>query len=280
MHAAGQDMGRLTGKTALITAAGQGIGRASAERMAAEGARVIATDVNPDLVAGLARVPGIEARVLNVLDPAAIAVLVAQIGPVDVLFNCAGVVHAGDVLQATEDEWDFAFDLNAKAQFRMIRAVLPGMLARRTGPGPVSGSGSASGSAPGPVSGPLSASASASIINMSSVAGPIKGPVNRAVYSASKAAVVGLTRSVAADYVTRGIRCNAICPGTVDSPSLHDRLRATGDYDGAMKAFVARQAMGRLGTAAEVAALVCYLASDESGFTTGQEHVIDGGWSI
>jgi 2-keto-3-deoxy-L-fuconate dehydrogenase len=244
-------MERLQGKTALVTAAGQGIGRASAERMAREGARVIATDVNDAALAELAQVPGITARKLNVLDPAAITALVTEVGPVDVLFNCAGVVHNGTVLEATEADWDFAFDLNAKAQFRMIRAVLPGMLARGGG----------------------------SIINMSSVAGPKKGPVNRAVYSASKAAVVGLTRAVAADYVTRGIRCNAICPGTVDSPSLHERLRATGDYEGALKAFIARQAMGRLGHADEVAALVCYLAADESGFTTGTEHVIDGGWT-
>lgn len=244
-------MERLQGKTALVTAAGQGIGRASAERMAREGARVIATDVNDAALAELAKVPGITARKLNVLDPAAITALVSEVGPVDILFNCAGIVHNGTVLEATEAEWDFAFDLNAKAQFRMIRAVLPGMLAKGAG----------------------------SIINMSSVAGPKKGPVNRAVYSASKAAVVGLTRAVAADYVTKGIRCNAICPGTVDSPSLHERLRATGDYDGALKAFIARQAMGRLGHADEIAALVCYLAADESGFTTGTEHVIDGGWT-
>ena len=244
-------MERLTGKTALITAAGQGIGRASAERMAREGAKVIATDVNPALVADLAKVPGVEAHVLNVLDPAAITALIEKTGPVDILFNCAGVVHNGTVLEATEAEWDFAFDLNAKAQFRMIRAVLPGMIAKGAG----------------------------SIINMSSVAGPKKGPINRAVYSASKAAVVGLTRAVAADYVAQGIRCNSICPGTVDSPSLHERLKATGDYEGALKAFVARQAMGRLGHADEIAALVCYLASDEAGFTTGTEHVIDGGWT-
>lgn len=244
-------MQRLNGKTALVTAAGQGIGRASAERMAREGAQVIATDVNEAALAEVARLPNVTARRLDVLDPAAITALAAEIGPIDILFNCAGVVHNGTVLDATEAEWDFAFDLNAKAQFRMIRAFLPGMLAKGGG----------------------------SIINMSSVAGPKKGPVNRAVYSASKAAVVGLTRAVAADYVTRGIRCNAICPGTVDSPSLHDRLRATGDYDAALKAFVARQAMGRLGRADEVAALVCYLASDEAGFTTGTEHVIDGGWT-
>ena len=244
-------MERLTGKTALVTAAGQGIGRASAERMAKEGAKVIATDVNEAMLAELTLVPGITARRLDVLDGAAITALAAEVGPVDILFNCAGVVHNGTILQATEAEWDFAFDLNAKAQFRMIRAFLPGMLAKGAG----------------------------SIINMSSVAGPKKGPVNRAVYSASKAAVVGLTRAVAADYVTQGIRCNAICPGTVDSPSLHDRLRAPGDYDGALKAFIARQAMGRLGRADEIAALVCYLASDEAGFTTGTEHVIDGGWT-
>lgn len=244
-------MQRLTNKTAVITAAGQGIGRASAERMAAEGARVIATDVNDAALAELAAIPGIEARRLDVLDPAAITALAAEVGPVDILFNCAGVVHSGTILEATEAEWDLAFDLNIKAQFRMIRAFLPGMLAKGAG----------------------------SIINMSSVAGPKKGPVNRAVYSASKAAVVGLTRAVAADHVTQGIRCNAICPGTVDSPSLHQRLRATGDYDGALKAFIARQAMGRLGRADEIAALVCYLASDEAGFTTGTEHVIDGGWT-
>lgn len=244
-------MERLTDKTAIITAAGQGIGRASAERMAREGARVIATDVNDAALAKLAQVPGITARKLDVLDGAAIAALADEVGPVDILFNCAGVVHAGTVLEATEAEWDFAFALNAKAQFHMIRAFLPGMLAKGAG----------------------------SIINMSSVAGPRKGPINRAVYSASKAAVVGLTKAVAADYVTQGIRCNAICPGTVDSPSLHDRLRATGDYDAALKAFIGRQAMGRLGRADEIAALVCYLASDEAGFTTGTEHVIDGGWT-
>ncbi len=244
-------MKRLQGKTAVITAAGQGIGRASAERMAREGAKVFATDINSKLVAELGQIPGIEAQVLNVLDAAAITAFAKEIGPADILINCAGVVHNGTILEATEAEWDFAFDLNAKAQFRMICAFLPGMLARGAG----------------------------SIINMSSVAGPKKGPINRAVYSASKAAVVGLTRAVAADYVTKGIRCNAICPGTVDSPSLHERLKATGDYDGALKAFIARQAMGRLGHPDEIAALVCYLAADESGFTTGTEHVIDGGWT-
>jgi 2-keto-3-deoxy-L-fuconate dehydrogenase len=189
--------------------------------------------------------------VLDVLDPSAIMALADDLGPIDILFNCAGIVHAGTVLQASEAEWDLAIDLNVKAQFRMIRAFLPGMLAKGAG----------------------------SIINMSSVVGPKKGAVNRTVYAASKAAVVGLTRAVAADYVTQGIRCNAVCPGTVDSPSLQGRLRATGDYDAALTAFVARQPMGRLGRVAEIAALVCYLASDEAGFTTGTEHVIDGGWT-
>lgn len=244
-------MQRLTGKRCLVTAAGQGIGRASAERLAAEGARVIATDINDTALAELDAIDGIEARKLNVLDGAQITALIEEIGPVDVLFNCAGVVHNGTILEATEAEWDFAFDLNAKAQFRMIRAVLPGMIEQGKG----------------------------SIINMASVAGPVTGPVNRFVYSASKAAVAGMTKAIANDYVTKGIRCNAIAPGTVDSPSLHERLRATGDYEGAMKAFIARQPMGRIGKPDEVAALVAYLASDESGFTTGAIHVIDGGWT-
>ncbi|AWI84597.1 NAD(P)-dependent oxidoreductase [Alloyangia pacifica] len=242
---------RLAGKRAVITAAGQGIGRATAERFAAEGAEVIATDINEAALEELGQIAGITAKKLNVLDGAAIKAFAEEVGAVNVLFNCAGIVHAGTLLEATEDEWDFAFDLNAKAQFRMIRAFLPGMLGNGGG----------------------------SIINMSSVAGPITGPVNRLVYSASKAAVVGLTKGVAADYVTQGIRCNAICPGTVDSPSLHQRLRDTGDYEGALKAFVARQPMGRVGDPNEVAALAAYLASDDSGFTTGQAHVIDGGWT-
>lgn len=242
---------RLAGKRAVITAAGQGIGRATAERFAAEGAEVIATDINEAALEELGQIAGITAKKLNVLDGAAIKAFAEEVGAVNVLFNCAGIVHAGTLLDATEDEWDFAFDLNAKAQFRMIRAFLPGMLGNGGG----------------------------SIINMSSVAGPITGPVNRLVYSASKAAVVGLTKGVAADYVTQGIRCNAICPGTVDSPSLHQRLRDTGDYEAALKAFVARQPMGRVGDPNEVAALAAYLASDDSGFTTGQAHVIDGGWT-
>ncbi len=244
-------MERLSGKTALLTAAGQGIGKASALHMAREGAQVIATDVNAGLLKGFDGIEGIETRVLDVLDGDAIAALAKDVGPIDVLFNCAGVVHAGNILESTEDEWDFAFNLNCKAQYRMVRAFLPGMLANGGG----------------------------SIINMSSVAGTVTAPVNRLIYSASKAAVAGLTRGIAADYVTQGIRANSICPGTVDSPSLHQRLRDTGDYDAALKAFVDRQPMGRIGNPEEIAALVVYLASDESAYTTGQEHIIDGGWT-
>lgn len=241
-------MQRLNGKTCLVTAAGQGIGRASAEAFLAEGATVWATDLNGKAVAEIA---GARARSLDVTDVAAIDALKAEIGGIDVLFNCAGFVHAGSVLDCPEKDWDFAFDLNAKAQYRMIRAFLPGMLERGKG----------------------------SIINMASVASSLKGVPNRFAYTASKAAVVGLTKSVAADFVTEGIRCNAICPGTVDSPSLHDRLRATGNYEAAMRDFIARQPMGRIGHATEIAALAVYLASDESAFTTGQCHVIDGGWA-
>ena len=243
-------MGRLDGKTALITAAGQGIGRATALAYAAEGAAVKATDINSETLAELAGTPGIETMVQDVTDPAAIAATMAWAGPVDVLFNCAGVVHAGSILECSEADWDFAFALNATAMFRMMKAVLPGMLERGRG----------------------------SIINMSSVASSVKGVPNRFAYSASKAAVLGMTKAVAADYVTRGIRCNAICPGTVDSPSMHQRLRDTGDYEAAWAAFVARQPMGRIGSPEEIAALATYLASDESAYTTGQAHVIDGGW--
>lgn len=242
-------MGRLTGKTCLVTAAAQGIGRASAEAFLREGAKVWATDIDENSVA---TIEGATARRLDVTDKAAIKALIAEIGTPDVLFNCAGYVHAGTVLEATDADWDFAFNLNAKAQFHLIQAVLPGMLDNGGG----------------------------SIINMSSVASSLKGVPNRFVYTASKAAVIGLTKSVAADYVTRGIRVNAICPGTVDSPSLHDRLRATGDYDKAMHDFIARQPMGRVGTVEEIAALAVYLACDDSKFTTGQCHIIDGGWAI
>ncbi|MFV0382745.1 SDR family oxidoreductase [Paracoccus sp. (in: a-proteobacteria)] len=242
-------MARLTGKTCLVTAAGQGIGRATVEAYLREGATVWATDLNVETVSSIA---GATARQLDVTDKSAIDALVAEIGTVDVLFNCAGFVHAGSILECEDKDWDFSFNLNAKAQYRLIRAVLPGMLAKGAG----------------------------SIINMSSVASSVKGVPNRFVYCASKAAVIGLTKSVAADFVTRGIRCNAICPGTVDSPSLHDRLRATGDYDKAMTEFIARQPMGRVGKAGEIAALAVYLASEDSGFTTGQCHIIDGGWTV
>ncbi len=242
-------MGRLTGKTCLVTAAGQGIGRASAEAFLREGATVWATDINAEALAGIT---GANARRLDVLDKHAIAQLLAEIGTLDVLFNCAGFVHAGTVLDATDADWNFAFNLNARAQFHLIQAALPGMIANGGG----------------------------TIINMSSVASSLKGVANRFVYTASKAAVIGLTKSVAADFVSQGIRCNAICPGTVDSPSLHERLRATGDYDKALADFIARQAMGRVGDPDEIAALAVYLASDDSAFTTGQTHIIDGGWAL
>jgi 2-keto-3-deoxy-L-fuconate dehydrogenase len=241
-------MGRLDGKTCLVTAAGQGIGRASALAMAAQGARVIATDINEAALAGL---DGCETRRLDVRDGAAILALAAEIGAPDALFNCAGFVANGTILDCDEAQWDFSFDLNVKAMYRMIRAFLPGMIENGGG----------------------------SIINMSSVASSIIGAPNRFVYGASKAAVLGLTKAVAADFVTKGIRCNAICPGTVESPSLEERLKATGDYDAARAAFTARQPMGRIARADEIAALVVYLASDESSYTTGVAHVIDGGWS-
>ena len=239
----------LAGKVALVTAAAQGIGRATAERFAEAGARVVATDINADLLAGL---QGCDVRLLDVTDSAAVAALAKELGAVDALFNCAGFVHHGTVLECGEDAWDFSFNLNAKAMYRTIRAFLPAMLA----------------------------AGGASIINMSSVASSLKGVPNRFAYGASKAAVIGLTKAVAADFVAQGIRCNAICPGTVDTPSLQERLRATGDYERALKDFTARQPLGRLGTAAEIAELALYLASDASAYTTGQCHVIDGGWSI
>jgi 2-keto-3-deoxy-L-fuconate dehydrogenase len=239
-------MGRLSGKTALITAAGQGIGRATAEMFVTEGARVIATDINPQTL----DIEGVEARALDVTDADAIRAIAAEYPDVNVLYNCAGVVHAGAILDCDDDQWDFAIALNVTAQMRMIRAFLPQMIS--------SGGGS--------------------IINMSSVASSIKGVPGRFAYGATKAAVIGLTKSVAADYVTKGIRCNAICPGTVETPSLLQRLRDTGDFDKAYADFTARQAMGRFGRPEELAALAVYLASDESAFTTGQIHIIDGGW--
>ncbi|PUB19048.1 SDR family oxidoreductase [Yoonia sediminilitoris] len=246
-------MGRLSGKRALVTAAGQGIGRASALAMAAEGAHVFATDVNADALADLSG-DGITTLVLDARDDDSVAEGVATAQP-DVLFNCAGFVHHGTVLDATDAEWDFAFDLNVRAMFRTIRAALPGMLERGGG----------------------------SIVNMSSACSSIIGAPNRFIYGTTKAAVIGLTKSVAVDYITKGIRCNCICPGTVESPSWHDRVKALGEelgsYEEAHKQFVARQPMGRVATAEEIAALVVYLSSDESAFTTGQPHVIDGGWS-
>jgi 2-keto-3-deoxy-L-fuconate dehydrogenase len=239
----------IAGKNILITAAAQGIGRASVEAFSAAGARVWATDINESALAGLRELPGVSTRRLDVLDEAGVRDLVGALGRVDVLFNCAGIVHGGTVLQASDADMDFAYDLNVKAIVRTIRAVLPGMLERKDG----------------------------AIINMSSVASSVKGVPNRFAYSVTKAAVVGLTKSVAADYVTQGIRCNAICPGTVDSPSLQGRLNATGDYDKARADFVSRQPMGRIGAAQEVADLVVYLAG--ATYTTGQIHVIDGGWA-
>lgn len=243
---------RLAGKTALITAAGQGIGRATAELFAAEGARVIASDINDASLAELGGIAGIEPLKLDVTDNEAVIAAVADLPNLDVLFNCAGFVAGGSILECSEKDWDFSFDLNVKAMFRLIRLTLPGMLEAGGG----------------------------SIINMSSVASSMKGVPNRFAYCASKAAVIGLTKSVAADFVTQGIRCNAICPGTVDSPSLHDRLRATGDYEKAMTDFIARQPMGRIGTAEEIAELALYLASDSSKYTSGQPFAIDGGWTI
>jgi 2-keto-3-deoxy-L-fuconate dehydrogenase len=240
----------LQGKTALVTAAAQGIGRASAEALARAGARVIATDINEVGLAQLHGVAGIKTRILDVLDANAVDATIASIGQIDILFNCAGVVHNGSVLDCTDKELDFAFDLNVKAMARTIRAVLPGMLARGDG----------------------------SIINMASVASSIKGVPSRFVYGTTKAAVIGLTKSVAADFVGRGIRCNAICPGTVETPSLDDRLRAQGDYDKARAAFIARQPVGRIGRPEEIADLVVYLAT--ASYTTGTIQVIDGGWCI
>ncbi len=243
-------MGRMDGKRALVTAAGQGIGRASALAMAREGAHVIATDINEATLASLAA-EGIETRVLNVRDPASIAAAVAAAGRVDALFNCAGFVAAGSILDCDEDQWAFSLDLNMTAIYRMCKAFLPGMLAQGGG----------------------------SIINMASAVGPLIAAPNRFVYGATKAGVVGITKGIAADFITRGIRCNAICPGTVESPSLEQRLRDTGDYEAARKAFIARQPIGRIGRAEEIAALVVYLASDESSYTTGVAHAIDGGWT-
>ncbi|TWB39692.1 SDR family oxidoreductase [Nitrospirillum pindoramense] len=241
-------MARLEGKTAVVTAAAQGIGRAAAELFAREGATVYATDINTDK---LAEVAGCRQRRLDVRSDADVAALAAEVGTIDVLFNCAGFVHAGTILECDAGAWDFSWDLNVTAMVRTIRAFLPGMLEAGRG----------------------------SIVNMSSVASSIKGVPNRFAYGATKAAVIGLTKSVAADFVGKGVRCNAICPGTVQTPSLDERLAATGDYAAAQAAFVARQPMGRLGRPEEIAELALYLASDASAFTTGAIHVIDGGWT-
>ena len=247
---------RLSGKTALVTAAGQGIGRATALAFMAEGAKVIAADINDKTLAELARDSGCQTLRLDVTDAAAVQAAAAAHAGVNVLFNGAGFVHSGSVLDCTEEEWVFGFELNVRSQFRMIKAFLPGMLA--TGGG--------------------------SIINMASVAGSIKGAPNRFVYGATKAAVIGLTKSVAADFIAQGVRCNAICPGTVESPSLRDRIKAGAQASGQSLAqveaqYISRQPMGRLGKAEEIAALALYLASDESAFTTGTAQIIDGGWS-
>ena len=243
---------RLTGKTALVTAAGQGIGRASVLAMAAEGAQVLATDVNEKLLESYAGVANVTTARLDVMDKAAIHALINRHAAFDVLFNCAGVVHNGTILQVTDEEWDFAFNLNVRAQYWMIQAALPKMLAKGGG----------------------------SIINMASVCSSLKGLPNRSVYGASKGAVVGLTKSVAADFVAQGIRCNAIAPGTVDTPSLGERINAYADPAEARKNFVARQPMGRLAQAHEIAPIVVFLASDESVFATGQLLSVDGGMTI
>lgn len=244
--------GRLAGKIALVTAAGQGIGRASAVAMAREGARVYATDVNPALLEHYAGAPGIQTRVLDVLDDGAIAKLIDELPPLSILFNCAGYVHNGTILDCSPKDWEFSFKLNVGAMYMTIKCALPTMLANGGG----------------------------SIVNMASVAGSIKGIPNRCAYGASKAAVVGLTKSVAADFVTRGIRCNAIAPGTVDTPSLHERINAHADPVEARKAFIARQPMGRLAKPEEIAPIVVFLASDESAFATGNVYSVDGGMTI
>ncbi|WP_421906891.1 SDR family oxidoreductase [Mameliella sp.] len=238
---------RLTGKRAFITAAGQGIGRAIAESYAREGAEVTATDLNPDLLEGLTGTT----FALDVTDKPVLTRAVEAAEP-DILVNCAGFVHAGTLLEATDEDFEFAMMLNVRSQFHAMQAALPGMIERGGG----------------------------SIVNMASVASSIIAAPDRCIYGASKAAVIGLTKSVALDYVTQGIRVNCICPGTIDSPSLHDRLRAMGDYEEARKAFEARQPMRRIGTTEEIAHLAVYLGSDESAFTTGQAHVIDGGWAV
>ncbi|HKK30161.1 MAG TPA: SDR family oxidoreductase [Alphaproteobacteria bacterium] len=243
---------RLAGKTALVTAAAQGIGRATALAFAAEGAEVVATDINEATLAALSGTPGLTTRRLDVRDTAAVQRLAAEIPTPSVLFNCAGFVHHGSILDSTEEEWDFGFDLNVKSMFRMTKAFLPGMLTAGGG----------------------------SIINMASVASSLSGVPNRLIYGATKAAVIGFTKAVARDFIGQGIRCNAIAPGTVQSPSLDDRISAFADPQQARKDFIARQPLGRLGTVEEIAALAVYLASDESAYTTGSVMVADGGLTL
>ena len=244
--------GRLEGKTALVTAAGQGIGRATALAFAAEGASVWATDVSLDKLADLSATPGITTRKLDVLDETDIARIAAEIAAPDVLFNCAGFVHNGSILECTPKDWDFSFDLNVRAMYLVIRALLPKMLQRGSG----------------------------SIINVASVASSVKGVPNRFAYTASKAAVIGLSKAIAADFVAKGVRCNAICPGTIDTPSLTERINAYADPAKARQDFIARQPMGRLGRAEEIAAAALYLAADESQFVTGQTLIVDGGMTV
>jgi len=245
--------GRLAGKIALITAAGQGIGRASALRFESEGVTVWATDINRSALSSLKEErPAIQTELLDVRDADAVLGLATRVGRLDILFNCAGYVHQGDIFACTQKDWDFSFDLNVTSMYRTCRAFLPAMIEAGKG----------------------------SIVNMSSAASSVKGAPNRLVYGATKAAVIGLTKAIAADTVAKGIRCNAICPGTVETPSLGERIAAQGDEVAARAAFLARQAMGRLGKAEEIADFALYLASDESSFTTGQALVIDGGWTI
>ncbi len=245
--------GRLAGKTAIVTAAGQGIGRASALAMAREGAKVYATDIRADLLETLGKEQqGIETFVLNVLKQEEVDAAAKRVGVPDILFNCSGHVHAGTILETDDKAWDFSFDLNVKSHFRMMKVFMPGWLDRGRG----------------------------TIVNMASAASSIKGVGNRFVYGATKAAVIGMTKALAADFTARGIRVNAICPGTVESPSLVERMKAQGDFKRTKAAFIARQPMGRMAEASEIASLVVYLASDESAFVTGQTFVIDGGWSV
>lgn len=244
--------GRLAGKSALVTGAAQGIGRATVELFALEGARVFATDINTEKLAELIGNEAVATHRLDVTALAEVANVIADIGPVDILISCTGFVHDGSILECDEDDFDFSMNLNVRAAYRVIRAVLPGMLNKGGG----------------------------SIVNIASVVSSIKGAANRFIYGTSKAGLIGLTKSVAADFIGKGVRCNAICPGTVHSPSLDDRINAFDDPDAARKAFIARQPMGRLGTTDEIAALCVYLASDESAFVTGSEFIIDGGMTL